>query len=341
MLDKTETKLKEGITVRPVTLDDVDAALHLLNTCSMDKIGVEDTTRSEIVVDWTGKDFNMETDTQAIFNEKGEIIGLLNIWMDKLKPVHPWFWGNVHPDYVGQGYGTMLMEWVIDRAKDALKIVPEDVRVSIFSATHGHRQITKDLFENFGMKLMRHGVQMLTELDGPPPEPVWPEGITLKKYNHPEDGEAVYRADEEAFRDHFGHVDKPFEEGFEDFMHYMTKDEGFDPGLWNLAMDGDEIAGFSLNRKWSFENKDTGYIGSLGVRRAWRKRGIAKALLLHSFGEYYRRGQHKVALHADASNLTGAVRLYESVGMKIFRQYDRYELELRPGKELAVVELES
>lgn len=341
MLKEAEKQLKEGLIWRSVTLDDVDAALKLFNICSMDEIGTNDFTRSEIVVDWTEKDFNPETDTRAIFDKIGQMIAFQSVFMNSSQPVHPWVWGRVHPDHLGRGHGTILTEWAHQRAKQALDIVPEDIRVSIYSSAHGHFQPAKDLFENFGMQLIRHAVQMQIEMDAPPPEPTWPDGITIHPYNHPKDAEAVYRADEETFRDHFGYVQEPFEEGFEKFMHYMTKDDGFDPNLWYLAMDGDQIAGFSLNRKWSYECKDTGYIGSLGVRRPWRKRGIASALLYHSFGEFYRLGQRKVALHADASNLTGAVRLYENVGMKIFRRYDRYEFELRPGKEIATIELEN
>jgi ribosomal protein S18 acetylase RimI-like enzyme len=111
--------------------------------------------------------------------------------------------------------------------------------------------------------------------------------------------------------------------------------EKFDPSLWHIAMDGDQIAGFSI---CSIERSDPeapmGWVHALGVRRAWRKRGLGMALLLHSFGEFYRRGYRKAGLGVDASNLTGALRLYERAGMSVFRQYDRYELELRPGKEL-------
>lgn len=340
MLEKTETQIQENTTMRPVTMDDVDAALEFFNICSIDQIGKEGWERSEIEVDWTGKDFDRQEDTRAIFDKNGKMIAFQAVFMDKKQPVHPWIFGMVHPEHVNKGYGTQLMTWAQERARIALEIVPEDVRVSVYASTYGHLDAPRELFESFGMKLIRHAVQMQVELDGPPPEPQWPEGIEIKVYKHPEDSEAVYRADDEAFQDHFGHVSKPFEEGYEEFMHYMTKDDQFDPNIWFLAMDGDEIAGFSLNRKRSYEDADTGYVGSLGVRRPWRKRGLATALLYHSFGDFYRRGKKRVALHADASNLTGAVRVYKKVGMEIFRQYDRYELELRPGKELATTELD-
>jgi ribosomal protein S18 acetylase RimI-like enzyme len=120
----------------------------------------------------------------------------------------------------------------------------------------------------------------------------------------------------------------------------MTQDNGYDPALWFLAMDGEEIAGICLNRKTSYEDPEIGWVSTLGVQRRWRNRGIGLALLQHSFGEFYRRGYRKVALGVDSQNLTGALRLYEKAGMKILRQFDVYEKELRPGEEISVQTLD-
>jgi ribosomal protein S18 acetylase RimI-like enzyme len=76
------------------------------------------------------------------------------------------------------------------------------------------------------------------------------------------------------------------------------------------------------------------------VRRPWRRQGLGLALLHHAFNEFYKRGKRKVGLGVDASSLTGATRLYERAGMHIHSQFDLYEKELRPGKELATTELE-
>jgi ribosomal protein S18 acetylase RimI-like enzyme len=96
----------------------------------------------------------------------------------------------------------------------------------------------------------------------------------------------------------------------------------------------------SLCLQHASEDKELGWVDTLGVRRPWRKHGLGLALLRHSFSEYYQRGFRKVGLGVDASSLTGAVRLYEKAGMHVHRQYDRYEKVLRDGVELATVELE-
>jgi ribosomal protein S18 acetylase RimI-like enzyme len=175
---------------------------------------------------------------------------------------------------------------------------------------------------------------MLIEMDAPVPEAVFPEGIVVRTYNPETDAEAVYRADVESFRDHFGFVEQPFEEGLKHFRHFWEQ-EGFDSSLLFLAMDGDEVAGISLCPPHAIDDPHLGWVGSLGVRRPWRKRGIGLALLRHSFNEFYRRGKCKVGLGVDAQNLTGALRLYESAGMHIQQAFDLYEKELRPGVEIS------
>jgi ribosomal protein S18 acetylase RimI-like enzyme len=104
-------------------------------------------------------------------------------------------------------------------------------------------------------------------------------------------------------------------------------------------MDGNEVVGTSLCRKNSYDNPDVGWVNTLGVRRAWRKRGIGLALLRHSFGELYRRGKRMAGLGVDAENLTGALRLYENAGMYAHLSFDLFEKEIRAGKEISVQSL--
>ena len=97
-----------------------------------------------------------------------------------------------------------------------------------------------------------------------------------------------------------------------------------------IAWEGDQIAGFSQNRY----RMDIGWIGTLGVRRPWRKQGLGYALLIHSFGEFYKRGTKTIGLGVDAENPTGATRLYIKAGMYAASEFVTYEKELRPGREL-------
>ncbi len=95
----------------------------------------------------------------------------------------------------------------------------------------------------------------------------------------------------------------------------------------------------SLCHPKTAEDPEMGWVDSLGMRRPWRRRGLALVLLHHSFGEFYRRGKCKVGLEVDAQSLTGATRLYEKAGMHVDRQYANYEKELRPGGDLSTQSL--
>ena len=119
----------------------------------------------------------------------------------------------------------------------------------------------------------------------------------------------------------------------------MTQFEGFDPTLWFLAMDGDEMAGVSLCVPKLTEDPEMGLVNVLGVRRPWRGRGLGLALLQHSFVELHKRGAKRVSLGVDASSLTGATRLYEKAGMSVTRQFDAYRKVLREGKDITTTSI--
>lgn len=132
----------------------------------------------------------------------------------------------------------------------------------------------------------------------------------------------MYDAILDAFADHWDFVPTVYDE----WEHFTVRSTDFDPALWFLAMEGDEIAGFSLCK--SERRPNTGHVGVLGVRLPWRNRGLGLALLLHSFHELRARGRPKADLGVDAENTTGAVRLYERAGMSVVRRSDSYERAL-------------
>ena len=181
------------------------------------------------------------------------------------------------------------------------------------------------LLEREGYAPARYFWRMTADLAAPPPPPAWPAGIAVRTVAAPADERAAYAALEEAFGDHWGHVPTTFEA-----WQRRVKGESFDPSLWFLAVAGEEVAGAALCR----QDGETGWVDSLGVRPAWRRRGLGLALLRHAFGEFHRRGWAQAVLGVDAANETGATRLYEGAGMRVDRQYAIYQKELRPGNQL-------
>ena len=339
--EKLDVSLPEGFTVRGARLEDIEPALMLFNRWSRSVIGRDEITDAQAIrKEWKSPGFDPQEDICLVFAPNGDMAGYTEVWTTVKPPVHPWMWGRVDPDYEDLGIGTWMLHWAEARALRALKDVPADLRFAPRVGTFREAEKPKRLFDDMGYRHIRSSYQMLIEMDAPVPEPEFPEGITLRTFDPATDAEAVYRADIEAFRDHFGFVEPPFEEGFQRFRHFMMDYEGFDPSLWFLAMDGEEIAGINLCQSHSFDDPEVGWVSTLGVRRSWRKRGIGLALLRHLFHEFYRRGNRKVGLGVDAQNLTGALRLYESAGMHVHQAFDQYEKELRPGTEISVQSLQ-
>jgi mycothiol synthase len=272
----------------------------------------------------------------------GQLVGLIELWDADDPPVHPYIWMTVDPDQEGQGIEDYLLEWAEERAQQVFERLDPGLRVALRSHTDHSIESSRKALLRAGLKQIRHSFRMRIEISETPQAPVWPEGIRMRLYNPDRDARAVYQADEEAFQDHFGFVKEDPEVGFDKFMHHMTGDDSYDPSLWFLAVDeNDQIAGFCLCRRYGAEDKEAGWVSSLGVKRQWRRRGIAQALLYQAFGEYYKRGKNKVDLGVDAESLTGATDLYKKVGMKVLRQFDLYEKVLREGVDLSVNTLES
>jgi len=339
--EELEVSLPQGFTARGATMNDIEPDFALFNRWSRSVIGRDDFADPQSIRDeWQTPGVDPAEDIRLVFAPDGELVGHIEVWTTGDPPVHPQIWGRVDPSYQDMGISTWMMKWAEQRALHALPRVPVELRVAPRVGTYRQAEKAKKLFEDFGYHYIRSSYHMLIEMDVPAPEPEFPEGITLRTYNPETDLEAVYRADTDYFRDNFGYVEEPFEQGLKRFQHHWIH-EGYDPTLLFLAMDGDEIAGVNLCRHHSYYEPDIGWVGSLGVRRPWRKRGIGLALLRHSFNEFYRRGKRKVGLGVDAQNLTGALRLYENAGMHIDRTYDLYERELRAGTEISVQSLSS
>lgn len=209
------------------------------------------------------------------------------------------FAGIVAQGKKGRGLGAAM----VARAEEAAKrrglprmhtwIPPEDEAAVALLRARGYEQV-------------RIFYEMAVELDTEPDEPTVPSGLVLDAFREA-DARAFHDAIEEAFEDHWEWHGTPFDEWWE-----LRRNE--DHTLWFVVRDGDELAAAVRN---DAERNGGGYVGIIGVRRAWRGRGLAKALLHRTFGEFWKRGERRVSLDVDADSLTGATKLYEAVGMRV------------------------
>ena len=285
--------------------------------------------------------FDPTKSVHLVEDQGGTLVGLAEVWDGFNPPVHPFVRFSVDPDLENQGLEDYLLAWTFERAQQALARVDPELRVSIRSHSDHAVESSRRAKLAAGMKYIRHSFRMRIEMAEPPEVPVWPDGVSMRLYDPGKDAQTVYEVDEEAFQDHYGFVREDPEVGFKKFLHHMTGDDSYDPSMWYLAVAGDEVVAVCLCRRYGAEDREAGYVSSLGVKRAWRRQGIALALLQHSFAEYFKRGKTKVDLGVDGESLTGATNLYNRAGMFVLRQFDMYEIELRPGREVSVTGLET
>lgn len=330
----SELILPEGYSARPATMDDLVRVVDFINVFANAVIGSDDMSVDRLQAEWESPGFSPQASVLLIESASGNLVGEVVVLDNSELPVNPRVYGFVLPGYEGQGIGSVLMEWAEQRAAQVLTRVPDDARVVLrVGVYHGH-QPSAQLLEDRGYQADRFFWRMAIDIHEPPASPEWPEGIQIKLFDRARDAAAIYRAEDEAFEDHWGYVPESFEVGFEHWSHWNFHGSAYDPSLWFIAWDGDQIAGLARGRPRADHDPEMGWIRTLSVRRPWRRKGLALALLLHSFDEFWRRGTFKVGLGVDGQNPTGATRLYEKAGMKVALQFDAYGKELRPGREL-------
>jgi mycothiol synthase len=298
--------------LRTPTRGDAEAIAELCNALSRDLYDSTDVDE-RAVGDWFGlSDLGM-----FVAEPEGRLLGYADVRRDDDGGQFPVDL-RVHPHARGRGVADELLGaaelWAADRAR------PGAVMRGFAAERDSEAQ---GALADRGYRLIRHSFQMEIDLPGDPEPPDWPEGVSVRTFDRERDEQAVYECQQETFADHWDFHPIPIERWRE-----FSFDSSFDPELWWLAESDGALAGICLNSWHSSGEPGFGWIGVLGVRRPWRRRGLGLALLRHSFADFRARGATRVGLGVDAENLTGAVRLYERAGMRPVRRNDTFEKAL-------------
>ena len=323
----TSATLSANLNLRPVQWTDLEAVTQLIYAvCEADGDVTVATTPEDMANSWKNEGFNLERDAFLVETQDGRIVGYEEFFHARDQYHDLDADGYIHPEFRGLGIGTTLLRTVEARAREEMKLAEPDLRVFIRSTIDNKDELGHIVLKTEGYFPIRYHWRMEIKLQEAPPAVTFPDGIELRPFVKDEHAVAVWEAQNESFRDHWGSHDVTFEE----FAHNRFDASKFDPTLWAVAWDGNEVAGFSINRF----RMGIGWIGTLGVRRPWRKKGLGLSLLQHSFGEFYKRGMTTIGLGVDASNPTGATRLYQRAGMYVASEFATYEKELRAGRRL-------
>lgn len=324
-----------SVHFRPATVTDCAQVTDLLNACAQVLTGANEFSVEGLQSEWAQPGFDLSTSSLAAVTGEGRIVGYVDVWDMEEPPIKPFVFGRVHPAFEGQGIGTRLLQWAEERSRQVIDRVPAGARVAMKAGTPTRHQPSMQLLQAYGMAPARYSLEMTIDLAHAPQSPRWPEGISVQTHAGRDDALAVYRAYKDAWQDHRDAVVRDEEQDFPIWLHRMTTDPDYNADLWFLAVEGEEIVGVALCKPLAEIDPALGWVETLAVRRPWRRRGVALALLQHAFGEFARRGFSRVELQVDAASLTGATRLYEGVGMVVKEEYVTMEKELRPGLDLS------
>jgi mycothiol synthase len=308
--------LRAGYELRPAMLDDLDGVAATLLADDLADVGESHFDADFVRDQWSLPGVELSEDGWVITDPDGTIVAHALVSPDgegKLKS-----WGVVHPEHRGLGVGSALLDRMEARASERLRGLPGAV---LHTAVTDKDTAGMALVRSHGFAHVRTFRHLRIDLDGSPRDPGEPpSGIEIGGIEPDRDLRRVHAIFVEAFSGEWGYRVVPFEEWFGNEVEVPS----FDPGLWLLATEGDEAVGAITGVVWG----DRGWVGELGVLAPWRGRGIASALLRRAFATFASRGLPRVMLNVDSQNSTGAVRLYERVGMRTARAWDVYEKRL-------------
>lgn len=304
-------------------------------TASKQADGIERSDTLEKVANTYAHLHHCDPYQDMIFAEVGErAVGYGRIWWD-LNGSGEWIGGQLaflHPDFRRKGIGTAMLRQNEARLRQISERLQEEGIIQgstrrFVDIETAESEIGKTaLLESEGYRPVRFEFHMVRSLSDPVEVSPLPEGLEVRPVLEGQ-VRAVWDASQEAFRDHWNWMPLPEEE----FQRWV-KDPDFDPDLWKVAWEGDQVAGSVLNFIDSHENAEyqrrRGYTEGISVRRPWRRHGLARALLTRSLKMFQEMGMQEAALGVDSQNLNGANLLYESVGFRLVKRFAIYRKPL-------------
>ena len=308
-----------GYTLHPATLADLDAVLSICVAQNLADYLQAGITADRLRESWLEPTFHPGMDHWLVRTANGQpaAYGELRddgsgVDFDIVLALDPELWANLKD---GAPIAFSLLECINRRAAQLAGANP--FRLS--TRTSIRNPAASQILETSGYRRSLTFNIMDADLTEPPTAVILPDGVTIRAFVPDQDDQSVYQVDEESGEDKGYH--HPLR--FEDWCIRMSRHTPFfDPGLWFLAYQDEVLAGVALNLY--DPNSQTAWVDHLGVRRAYRCRGIGMALLMHSLNVFRQRGYPTARLSVDSHSLTHAPRLYEKAGFQTVLGYHIY-----------------
>lgn len=319
-------ELLPGFRMRAALDEDADEVAAFSNEECIASLGVPVLSADWLRARWNAPSADRDQDFAVVETPDGRLCGFLSVQSDP-PFARAFALGVVAPAFHGRGLGAAIVAETERRAWRFVALADPAARVVMHAGALADEPRVGALLSSHGYREVRRFELMRIDFTEEPPLPLVVDGISARGFRA-EDARSVYDAHIEAFADHWGEG----EETYDDFRYRHFESREFEPALWYVAWDGVEPVGYLGARDASREDASRGYVELLGVRRAYRRRGVGEMLLRHAFRALHGRGKLGAELHVDAESLTGATRLYTRVGMTAHPRFATWEKELRPAR---------
>jgi mycothiol synthase len=306
-------------THRTVGPDDLDDVCALIAECDLATVGFVDFTRDEIAVDLA----KAAIETTGWYDGQGALVGYG--WLERAEHTNQVELDLYLPPSSDRALGPAMLATLESRAG---AVVAEDGHAAPWLGANIYRQdeASQEWLRAAGFSRQTTFTRMRIDLDPTRPLEQQRSDVTVRRITEEPDLRLAHEIEEESFLEHYGNVPVSYESWLdrlmdrgEDFKHvYLAEHDGTPVGL------------LTSTRQFE-EDEDAGYVRTLGVLPAARGRGVGTALLRDCFARAHAEGRRAVLLHVDVANVTGALRVYESVGMRAVLEIDAWAKGVRAG----------
>lgn len=307
------------VALRPHQASDLSELVRIGNAAN-EADGVEERSSEAGLANWllTSRANYTPEDDLVVATVGGQVVG--HGWVDWVETTDGKreyrTRGHVDPAWRRQGVGSAILAHNEARLLEIAAGHPDDLPRVFGSFAPERRVGAVALITGAGYQPVRYFFDMVRPTLDDVQLPPLPEGLEIRPVIDVEGYRRLFAADAEAFLDHWGGFDAS-EATFQQWL----RDPNFDPSLFVIAWDGDEIAGGVINAIDPEENealhRKRGLLDSVFVRRPWRRRGLASALVGRSLALLRDRGMTSALLGVDADNPTGALGVYERAGFEV------------------------
>lgn len=282
------------------TVEDISKSYQHLANC--------DATKDILFVEMDGKAIGY---SRVSFIERTDVSGYIYN-----------YFVNLVPEWRGKDIRLAMLRWCESRLREISNQHPEDAKKELFQWAMEKEVGWRGILESEGYKIIRYGFRMVRpDLENIPDCPL-PEGLEIRPVK-PEHYRKIWDADQLAADDGWLKV-KAEEEWYQNWLNHRL----YQPDIWQVAWDGDKVAGAVQNyidhEENTKYNRKRGWTENIHVAREWRGKGLAQALIARSFRILKDNGMEEAALGVDAENPTGALHLYKKMGFEEYKKFYTY-----------------